>query len=256
MKIGLKIWSTNTESFVKLKEFYEQKIIDYVELYIIPNSFDETKLEILKNIPIIFHAPDFINGFNVRVRDKVFYDVLKTIDLFINFFQTKTIIFHPGYDLKENIDYKETLESFKLLKDKRYDLIIENMPKVGIGGNVFLYGTNKNEIDKIINEINCKFCLDFGHAICSANYYKINKIKFIEKLLELKPFMFHLSDGFFNSIEDMHLSLGEGNYPIDKFIKYIKKQYITLETPKKDDFLELKEDLENIIFFNKKQIIL
>jgi deoxyribonuclease IV len=246
MKIGLKIWSTNTNSFNKLREFYEKKLIDYVELYIIPNSFDADRLKILKDVPVIFHAPDFINGFNIRIRNKVFYEVLKTIDEFSDFFQNKRIIIHPGYDRQENISKKETLISFKILKEKQYDIIIENLPKIGIGGNLYLYGSNKEEIKKIITEIDCKFCLDFGHAICAANYYKIEPIKFIKKLLELKPFMFHLSDGDLNSLEDKHLSFGDGDFPIKKLLDFVKNEYISLETPKKEDLLNLSEDLKNI----------
>lgn len=244
MKIGLKIWSTNNDSFVKLKEFYENGIIDYVELYIVPNSFDEKSLTNLKNIPIIFHAPDFIGGFNVRKRDSVFFNVINEINKFSEFFNEKRIIIHPGYDVNEKISSVETIKSFKMFKD--YEIIIENMPKVGIGGEIFLFGTNKSEIMEVITEINCKFCLDFGHAICSSNYYRINQIKFIEELLELKPYMFHLSDGNFNSFEDKHLSFGEGNFPISKLIKFINQEYLSLETPKKNDLVNLKEDLKNI----------
>jgi deoxyribonuclease IV len=246
MKLGLKIWSTNKESFSKLKEFYDSKLIDYVELYIIPNSFDENSLKSLKNIPIMFHAPDFINGFNIRVRNKVFFDVLETIDKFMDFFETKKIIVHPGYDVENTISAEETIKSFKILKEKGYDIILENLPKIGIGKEIFLFGSNKEELQEIIKEINCKFCLDFGHAICASNYYKENQIKFIEDLMNLKPYMFHLSDGDFNSQEDKHLSFGEGNFPIEQLKKFIKTEFLSLETPKKEDLKNLSEDLKNI----------
>nr|WP_281069431.1 TIM barrel protein [Methanococcus voltae] len=158
----------------------------------------------------------------------------------------KEMIVHPGYDSKEYITSEETIKSFSILKDNDYNIIIENMPKIGISKDTFLFGTTRQELQEVISEIDCKFCLDFGHAICSSNYHKINYMEFITDLMKLDPFMFHISDGYLNSLEDNHLSFTEGDFPIKELVNLVDNKFITLETPKKNDFMGLSEDLKNI----------
>ena len=39
------------------------------------------------------------------------------------------------------------------------------------------------------------FCLDFGHAVCAANNFKIEPMEFLIKMNKLSPSMYHLTDG-------------------------------------------------------------
>ena len=45
-----------------------------------------------------------------------------------------------------------------------------------------------------MEESGCGFCLDIGHAICSANSLGIEPYSYIEKLVTLNPKRIHLSD--------------------------------------------------------------
>lgn len=41
MKIGLKLWSINTDMINKAIKLYEQNYFDYIELYVVPDSYDK-----------------------------------------------------------------------------------------------------------------------------------------------------------------------------------------------------------------------
>ncbi|MFP4400483.1 MAG: sugar phosphate isomerase/epimerase family protein [Candidatus Woesearchaeota archaeon] len=246
MKFGTKIWSKNKESFPKILELYKKAILDFVEIYIVPGS-DPKEADILKNLPIIFHAPNFHHKFNVRKQDQVFKNSLKTIKRFSEYFNEKRIVVHPGISKTEE-KLEDSIPGIKKIKEAGMDILIENMPKIGIDEKKTLYGSTREEIKSIMTEIDCNFCLDVGHAICSANFHKKDPIEFINEFIRLKPIEVHISDGDFDSIIDQHKSIEEGNYPFDEIIPFIKNiEYITIETDKKDDYINLEEDKKNLI---------
>ena len=242
--LGLKIFTTNNTSFKKLREFYENKIIDYVELYIVPGEYDKASLSVLKGIPIIFHAPNLRHEFNLRDKNKVFHESLKTIKKVSAFFGEKRIIFHPGIE-KDKGDITEIINNIRKIR-KDFDLILENVPKEPSISNKKLIAAKYEEFKHVIEETGTKFCLDIGHAIYSANYYHEDPIEYIKKYVQLGPYMFHLSDGNFVGLKDIHKSFFEGNFPIKEIIKILPKNArITLETPK-SNFINLHEDILNI----------
>ena len=52
-KIGLKLWSINTDSYYTCaQKMYQKGIFDYIELYIVPGSINT--LEKWKNINVYF----------------------------------------------------------------------------------------------------------------------------------------------------------------------------------------------------------
>ena len=57
---------------------------------------------------------------------------------------------------------------------------------------------------------------DFGHAICSANARDYNPIEYIERFVELKPSIYHLTDGDYTGLYDRHDHYGEGSYPMER----------------------------------------
>jgi len=159
--------------------------------------------------------------------------------------KAKYIIFHPGV----NGDIKETINQLKQINDKR--VIIENKPHFGLN-NENCIGHSPNDIKMIIEETGFGFCLDIGHAICSANSKNINPLDYIESFIDLKPVMYHLTDGDYYSQYDSHLHFGEGNYPIKEIVKMIKpEKMVTNEAKKKsldnlDDFIIDMEYLKKI----------
>ncbi len=250
IKYGLKLWSTDRELFPEAVQSFKKGTIDFIELYIVPNSFMPGKLDFLndlKNIPTIIHAPHTKHNFDVfSLNDskiKIFKEqVAKTAD----FLNSKFIIVHAGIGDSQAI-FKENIEK---IKDKR--ILIENMTKIGINDQP-CFGHSYEQL-KFIKERGFNFCLDFSHAIKSSISQKIGYKEFVEKLIiELTPNYFHICNGRFNNDEDEHMDLFDGDFDI-KWIKEIllklagkKDVYLVFETPKSGN--RISNDIKNINYF-------
>ena len=66
MKIGLKLWSTNTDHYLReAKRLYADRIFDYIELYMVPGSLNTHISWKDLCIPFIVHAPHSAHGINL-----------------------------------------------------------------------------------------------------------------------------------------------------------------------------------------------
>lgn len=241
-KLGLKLWSINTDYYYdEAIRLYNDGVFDYIELYVLPDSFDTIKKWEKLKIPFTVHAPHFNQGINLADYDKfdfnkkIFNEVFKWADAL----QAEYIVFHPG--VQGNIN--ETIRQIKILRDER--MIVENKPPLQIPSRRECRGANLEEIKLIVNEAKLKTCLDIGHAICSANYFNKAPYDYLEEFQKLNPVYYHIADNYIDNIEDQHLNLGGGNYDLHKIFKIInlKNNSVTLETNKKskinlDDFIE------------------
>ena len=54
-------------------------------------------------------------------------------------------------------------------------------------------GATPEEIAFICAAANCGFCLDFEHAVCSANSHGLPWKRYVQDFLRMDPAMFHLS---------------------------------------------------------------
>lgn len=132
-------------------------------------------------------------------------------------------------------------------------ILIENKPFVApLKDNRICRGATIEEISKVIEEIGCGFCLDVGHAICTANTLKLEPYEFIKQFNELNPTCYHLSDNFVDSELDKHLHFGAGNYDLKRIFGIIDTgKNIAVETNKDskenlDDFIEDVKWLKNL----------
>jgi len=251
IKYGLKLWSTNEEdSFKEAVNLCQKGEVDFVELYLVPDSLiigESGILNNLKNIPTVIHASHSEHNFNVFELNDSKIDffknqIVKTTD----FLKSKFIIVHAEVGDSSEI-FKENI---KKISDKR--ILIENMPKIGINDET-CFGYSYEQL-KFIKGLGFNFCLDFGHAIKSAIAQNLDYKKFIEKLIsELQPFYFHLTNARMNNPKDEHRDLFNGEFDI-KWIKKIllgleknKDIYLVFETPKGEKGLE--NDMKNINYF-------
>ena len=70
-KIGLKLWSINTDYYYdEAIRLYKDGVFDYIELYVVPNSTDSIVKWKKLNIPFIIHCPHFAHGFNMAKVEK------------------------------------------------------------------------------------------------------------------------------------------------------------------------------------------
>ena len=208
-KLGLKLWSINTDKYLnEAIKLYDRGIYDYIELYVVPDTLEDLpKWKELK-IPFIIHCPHFAHGFNLAKREKaesnkrIFVQVQKYADEL----NAPYIVVHGGIDG----DIRETAIQMTMLNEPR--ALIENKPyKAPLGNRNLCRGYNKEEIKKIMKEIGCGFCLDIGHAICTANSLNQEPYRFLKDFNSLKPVMYHLSDGEITSDIDKHLHFGDGS---------------------------------------------
>lgn len=252
IKFGLKIWSTdNKELFEEAARLFERKEIDFVELYVVPDTLVLGKseiLEILKNIPTTIHCPHTGHNFDVFTLDdekiKLFENqVIKVAD----FLGSKYIIVHSGIGDSSEI-FKENI---KKINDKR--ILVENLAKVGTvqTSEVVCFGYSDEQL-KFIKNLGFNFCFDFSHAIKSAISQKIDYKEFVKKLIfELDPFYFHICNGRTDFVRDEHRDLFDGEFDL-KWIKEIllglkKDVYLVFETPKGKN--GLGNDIKNMKYF-------
>lgn len=251
IKFGLKIWSTNKkEMFGEAFQLFLKKQIDFIELFIVPNSLIPGKssfLDDLKSIPTAIHSFYAEHNFDVFSLDdfeiKIFKEqIVKTAD----YLNSRFIIVHAGIGELED----EFKKNIKKIKDKR--ILIENMPKVGIN-NEKCFGHSFLQL-KFINDCGFDICLDLAHAIKSAISLKIDYKEFIKKLVfGFEPFYFHISNGRTDFEKDEHKNLFDGEFDI-KWIKETlqdiaknKDIYLVFETPKRGKGLE--NDIKNMEYF-------
>ncbi len=237
-KLGLKLWTTD---FVKngsllndAEKNIKEGIFDYLELYALPFSFDEAKSSVLsrfKGEKVVIHAPHNCHGVNIADKNECKNNKkrLKSSQDFADILNSDIIILHPGMNVgQEFLD--ESIRQFKELNDKRFT--IENLPSYCSTTMNNLHGVKPIEIKRFIDECGAKFCLDFSHAICGANHYNCDVFLFLREMFKLKPSMYHICDGFMNSVNDDHLHFGEGDYELERFIKEFTNDnaIITMET--------------------------
>ncbi len=70
-KIGLKIWSINTDYYYdEAIRLYNDGVYDYIGLYVVPNTTDTIEKWKKLDIPFIVHCPHFAHGFNLAKIEK------------------------------------------------------------------------------------------------------------------------------------------------------------------------------------------
>lgn len=241
MKLGLKLWSTNSNYyFEEAKRLYEQGIYDYIELYIVPGSLATlSKWKTLK-IPFTLHAPHFIHGVNLAdpAKEKYNTESFKEAEEFFYELNAGYIVIHPG--IEGNIE--ETIKQLNKIKPPK--MLVENKPFLAplIPGKI-CRGATIEEISKVIKEVKCGFCLDIGHAICTANSLKLKPYEFLIEFDKLNPLCYHLSDNLIDTELDKHLHFGQGNYDLKEIFSIIDiNKNIAIETNKNS-----KENLNDFI---------
>lgn len=230
-KIGLKLWSTNTDHYLReAKRLYAERVFDYIELYCVPGSLNCAEGWKAFDIPYVVHAPHSAHGVNLADKNleernlKTFSEV----KAFSDALNAATIIVHGG--ILGSVD--EVIRQINLIGDSR--VAIENKPYYPIDdSDRLLAGSTPEDIGKIIEATGCGFCFDVGHAVASANAHGAGWMDYFKSFMELKPKMFHLSDMDISSKRDQHLHFGTGSLPLQEIIAlFPKNAVISVETEK------------------------
>lgn len=243
MKFGVKLWSTNIELIDQAVLLIDKKIFDYIELFVIPG----TKMHhFIVDVPYIIHVPHHQFGVNIgdaRQKEINMQRINESIR-WANELNAKRLILHAGSGSMEQASC--ILDE---IEDNRF--LIENMPGIGPDGEKMI-GYSPSQIAALTGQ---KFglCLDFGHAVKASISLGSGYKELIHDFMKLEPYIFHISDGDFETERDVHLGIGAGSYDIKYFKECIdnnRSKLITLETPRSNQ-LSLDEDLGNINILKK-----
>lgn len=234
MFIGLKLWSVNTGAYYEEAiRLYRKRLYDFIELYVVPGSLDTLNKWALLDMPFALHAPHFVHGVNLAdsnclTRNLVVFDEVKK---FVRALNPMYTVVHGG--TMGHIE--ETARQIAMLQLD--NLLFENKPYYApLDVNNECRGATFEEVDFVLKETGCGFCLDIGHAICSANSQGLPSYEYLAQFNQLGPQCYHLSDGQIDSEIDMHLHLGEGSYDSHRIFEIIDLQKpIVLETNKNSD---------------------
>lgn len=246
MKIGLKLWSTDTSFIPEAAELRIKKIFDYIELYVVPYSYDSTaSLWKETGIDFVIHAPHTAHGVNLANDNlrKSNLKIYSEVKRFCDTLQSPYIVVHGGSD--GTLD--ETIYQLRMLRDERIRL--ENKPLKGLKGEL-CKGCSPEEF-RAVHEAGVLngITLDFGHAIYYSASCRLDYRNIISEFLKFTPSVFHLSDGYYNSHTDVHLNIGKGEFDITELLNIVADNgMVSIETPRssKVDLHEFIEDVRNI----------
>ncbi|MGI5869343.1 MAG: GNAT family N-acetyltransferase [Kiritimatiellia bacterium] len=244
-RIGLKLWSTNTDHYLsEALRLHGEGVFSYIELYVVPDSLPLLPQWAGLDIPFVIHCPHFMHGFNLAKREQKASNraIYEQVRQYADRLKAPYIIFHGGIDGS----IEETARQLAAFRESR--ALIENKPYRALPnrmGGEFCRGVTVEEVSTVMERAGCGFCLDFGHAVCAANSFGRNHRAFIRELLTLSPAMFHLTDLEDAASEfDSHAHLGEGRFDVRIALSLLPENaLVTLETNKGfkehlDDFVQ------------------
>jgi len=238
MKFGLKLWSINIDLIDQAVHLIDEKVFDYIELMVIPDS--EIK-PFLIDIPYIIHIPHEKFGVNIGNPASKEYSLQKINESikWADRLNAKHLILHASHG-----SIQHAADLLRGLSDNR--LLIENMPKVGLSGEAMI-GYSPKQIEELIGDSNIGLCLDFGHAVKAAVSLGVDYKEYAKGFVGLEPKVFHVSDGRLSGERDEHLGIGEGEYDIGFLMGCVEGSgsgLVTVETPRVGKSLD--EDMVNL----------
>jgi sugar phosphate isomerase/epimerase len=254
-KIGLKVFSSNSGYYHDILSYIGQGAIDFIELYALPGTLNKT-LPLWQKIrfPFVIHAAHHSDGMNLSDPSSFEHNrsLIHEAVSFASALHAKKIIVHPGV----NGTLDETIRQLSILTSEqdRFKWLVENKPMFGNGPDLACVGHSPDEIRRILSYTSCGFCLDFGHALNTANSMGLDVFNLLDQFLSLNPELFHLCDGDISSQFDEHYHLGKGTFPLQAIITRLPPDAsVTLETEKDseqnlDDFqadIDTFRSLEN-----------
>jgi sugar phosphate isomerase/epimerase len=246
-KFGLKLWSINRNYFEEACRLVSEKICQYIELYVLPDTFNEYG-QLWKTIDTLYiiHASHSMHGMNLADRKKRESNVTLAEEAFkfAYLLNANHVIFHPGVAGKD----EETIYQLNHFPQNwKQKILIENKPYRTINEPPLICnGHSPTSISEIVKETGVGFCLDIGHSICSANSRSIDIVSEIMAFEKLQPNMYHLSDNDIGSPIDGHKHFCKGNYNFTRILELIdSSKPISIETEKtlKNSLADFVDDI-------------
>ncbi len=239
INLGLKLGSRDTRYTDELLRYYNEGVFQYIELFALSGRYDETVSYWKQfDIPFGIHAPHSAAGLNLASSTDREANKPKIAEAvrFADALRAEYIIFHSG----TNGQTDEVVRQLSPFADGRF--LIENKPVRGLDGSSCV-GSTYDDLKLIIDRIGkgCGFCLDFGHAICAARTLGKDPMAFIGELTGLRPRVYHLTDGDYQSELDSHLHYGAGSFPLKDLLALVPDGGMVTNEAKRSDNKGLRE---------------
>lgn len=238
-----------------LADLYEDGAIRHIQVQAVPLPrpvFRERLDRVAASgIPSVVHAPHHSHGVNpcapAAYDDRPLPEIEAHIEEEMNrtyeaadVLGAETIVLHAGrYEPGGRLAAVETFSGFL---DRHADprLALENLPAVYAGYP--LLGNTAEDLAALAGTKITRFCLDFPHLACTANYRRLSFAAELERFEDLDVALHHLSNIRRNSITDEHLELDhpEGGLDLAAVFARLRRH------PAVPTTLEYKEDSEDV----------
>ncbi|MDK2989942.1 MAG: hypothetical protein PWR16_1471 [Methanoculleus sp.] len=226
--LGCTVRLDDEETLALLAELYEEAAIRHIQVQAVPLPpplFRERLAAVAATgIPSIVHAPHHGHGVNPcapaayddrpaneieEYMEEAMSQTLEAADVL----GAETIVLHAGrYEPGGRCAAAETFSRFL---DRHADprLALENLPAVYAGYP--LLGNTAGELAGLAGRKITRFCLDFPHLACTANYRRLSFADELERFEDLNVTLHHLSNVRSGSITDEHLELDHPDGGLD-----------------------------------------
>lgn len=240
MKVGIKLWSTNSAEYIDGAGF-----ADFVEVM----PVDEKSLQkfIGRDYEYTVHIPHENFGFNPALDYYKSQKILEKAIKAAKKLKADKLIMHTGY-LREKPNKEKTQEAAmlvsKLAKSVSHGRVfLENstIAETSNGENRNFMFYNYETLKELLEMSGAGFCMDLEHATVAAREMGISYQAHVAELMKLKPDYIHLSG---TQKEGRHTSIFESEISPDFAKKTIKKagKPVCLETP--IDMTQRKREVE------------
>ena len=249
--LGCTVRLDDQETLALLRGLYEERAIDHIQVQAVPLPrpvFEEHLAAVAAaGIPAVVHAPHHSHGVNpcapTAYDDRPPQEIEEHIELAMSqtfeaadVLDAETIVLHAGrYRPGERSD---AAAGFSEFLDRCFDprLTLENLPAVYAGYP--LLGNTAEELAALADGKITRFCLDFPHLACTANYRRFSFAEELERFETLDVTLHHLSNIRRGSITDEHLELDHPNGGLDLAAVFARlRRHRTVPTT-----LEYKQD--------------
>lgn len=226
--LGCTVRLDDERTLALLAELYHDGIIHHIQVQAVPlpRPLFQQHLAAFAavGIPAVIHAPHHGHGVNpcapAAYDDRPLPEIEAYIDLAVNqaleaadTLGAATIVLHAGR--YEPGGRSSAVEEFSRFLDRHADprFTLENLPAVYAGYP--LLGNTAGELAALAGEKITRFCLDFPHLTCTANYRHLSFSEELDRFETLDVTLHHLSNIRRGSITDEHLELDHPDGGLD-----------------------------------------
>lgn len=195
---------------VCLSQYYETTTQDIEELKILLKKHDVPVLS-------LHQALRFFSSTRIPEITRLFE--------FANLLKVRLVVLHMNSAQKQIFD-PEYIEALHILEDKyKIKVTFENMEK-HIGSLFYEHRWHDVKFSELVYKTNFHITLDTVHLAHSGGdiikFYKKYKDRIIN--IHLSDYKHHLFNSSLRPLRYKHMPLGEGELPIDDFLKTLKKE--------------------------------